>query len=217
MLRYLDSFSRVGNVIVLHNLTSWKGVSYPSKVFPVVEDTNPILLNFFLDEAGKRGCGVLFSYHWVPETDLDMWRYPAEKQIASAKKVIKELYETYSAYDAMAGFYSYWELGDIRESTYFQQTLDFVKKLDEGLFTASAPYIFSTETYHGGSLPLMPSALSSIKSLDCIVPQSSVAVYPYPLGRTKDHAMLAAGSSAALGKVVLGHIETFERSFVKGE
>ncbi|MGQ9691533.1 MAG: hypothetical protein ACUVQY_09825 [Thermoproteota archaeon] len=99
----------------------------------------------------------------------------------------------------------------------FQQTLDFVKKLDEGLFTASAPYIFSTETYHGGSLPLMPSALSSIKSLDCIVPQSSVAVYPYPLGRTKDHAMLAAGSSAALGKVVLGHIETFGRSFVKGE
>ncbi|MGQ9596131.1 MAG: hypothetical protein ACUVQY_09820 [Thermoproteota archaeon] len=125
VLRYLDSFSRVGNVIVLHNLTSWKGVSYPSKVFPVVEDTNPTLLIFFLDEAGKRGCGVLFSYHWVPETDLDMWRYPAEKQIASAKKVIKELYETYYAYDAMAGFYSYWEPGDIDESTYFSADLGF--------------------------------------------------------------------------------------------
>ncbi len=83
--------------------------------------------------------------------------------------------------------------------------------------TASAPYLFSTEKYHGGSLPLMFSALSTVESLDCIIPQSSVAVYPYPLNKTKDHAALAVGSSTPLGKIVLGHVETFARCFVGNE
>jgi hypothetical protein len=216
-LEYLDSFSQRGNVVVLHNITGPGKTLYPSRRFPIAEGVESDFFDFFMKEAARRGCAILFSYHWVPEAYVEMWRFPMEKQISQAKTVIRELYHLYSRYDSMAGFYSYWEPGDVAELPYYEQTLSYVKKLDKGLFTASAPYLFSIEKYHGGSLPLIFSALSTVESLDCIIPQSSVAVYPYPLNRTKDHAALAAGSSILLGKIVLGHVETFARCFVENE
>lgn len=217
VIKYLDSFTHIGNVIVLHNITGPMKTLYPSRRFPVASKQDPDFFDFFLKEAARRGCAVLFSYHWVPETHVDMWRFPSREQTSQAKMVIRELYQLYSNYDSMAGFYSYWEPGDTAELPYYEETLDYVKKLDDGLFTAAAPYLFSTEKYHGGSLPLMFSALSTVGSLDCLIPQSSVAVYPYPLNKTKDHAALAVGSSTPLGKIVLGHVETFARVFVENE
>jgi hypothetical protein len=217
VLEYLDSFSKHGNVVVLHNITGPGRTLYPSRRFPAAGEPEPGFFDFFMEEAARRGCATLFSYHWVPETYVDMWRFPARQQISRAKTVIRELYQLYSNYDSMAGFYTYWEPGDTAELPYYEETLSYVKKLDDGLFTASAPYLFSTEKYHGGSLPLMFSALSTVESLDCVIPQSSVAVYPYPLNRTKDHAALAVGSSGPLGKIVLGHVETFARFFIENE
>ncbi|MBO3809734.1 MAG: DUF4434 domain-containing protein [Candidatus Brockarchaeota archaeon] len=216
-LEYLDSFSSRGNAIVLHNITGPGKTFYPSRRFPAAGELDPSFFDFFMEEAARRGCAILFSYHWVPKTFVDMWRFPAREQTSQAKTVIRELHQLYSNYDSMAGFYAYWEPGDTAELPYYGETLNYVKKLDEGLFTASAPYLFSTEKYHGGSLPLMFSALSTVEGLDCVIPQSSVAVYPYPLNRTKDHAALAAGSSSPLGKIVLGHVKTFSRFFVENE
>lgn len=217
IVRHLDSFSQHGNLIVLHHLTGPEGVFYESRQFPIAENAEPALIDFFLSESARRGCTVLFSYHWVPDDYINMWRHPSPKQIFQAKRVIEELHQRYSRYDSMAGFYAYWEPGDVQDLPYYRETMDYVKRLDTGLFTACAPYVFSTERYQGGSLPLIFSALSSVRSLDCFIPQSSVAVFPYPLSRTKDHILLAAASSSGLGKIVLGHVETFGRSFVKGE
>ena len=60
------------------------------------------------------------------------------------------------------------------------KTCNFIKELDRNLLTAAAPYVFSSEEYYGGSLPLIYNALAGIESLDIVIAQSAVAVYPYP-------------------------------------
>jgi len=102
--------------------------------------------------------------------------------------------------------------------TYYRQTTRHVKSIDSGLLTGAAPYVFSTDRYLGGTLPAMISTLSSVETLDFIVPQSSIAIWPYPINRTKDHLRLATGSLLdSPSRMALGHIETFPRYFVEGE
>jgi len=216
--RTIKSFSDIGNIVVAHNLYTWEGAEYPSRRFSRVKglETDPIAA--ILRISADHGVAVLLAYHWAAKTGVDMWMHPGAKQTASAKAMVKELHRMYASFPSMAGFYFYWEPGDILEAPYYDQTTRYVKSLDPGLFTGAAPYIFSTERYHGGTLPLMPSALSAVEALDCIIPQSSIAIYPYPITRTKDHLALAAASLAGHpSRLAVGHVETFPRYFVDGE
>ena len=216
--RLIRSFSDFGNVVCITNLADWHGVMYPSNRFPRAEGSKKDPVGAILRASSNCGIAALLAFHWVPKGGVDMWMHPATEQIASAKAMIKELHALYARHPSMAGFYSYWEPGDVLQAPYYVETTGFAKSLDPGLFTGAAPYIFSTERYHGGTLPNMPASLSSIDSLDCIVPQSSIAIYPYPINRTKDHLALTAGS--LLGRssgLAVGHVETFPRYFVKGE
>lgn len=216
--RLIRSFSDFGNVVVVHNVADWHGVMYPSKRFPRAEGSKGDPVGAILQACSNCGVAALLAFHWMAKSGVDMWMHPGAKQIASAKAMIGELHAIYARHPSMAGFYCYWEPGDVLQAPYYIQTTRFTKSLDPGLFTGAAPYIFSTERYHGGSLPNMPAALSSIDSLDCIIPQSSIAIYPYPINRTKDHLALTAGS--LLGRsssLAVGHVETFPRYFVEGE
>ena len=213
---YFDSYSLVGNYVVYHNPTSWKGVYYSSKDFPPAAEWEFDPLSRVLSEAEARGLAVLVGYHWVPETPEKMWIHPSKKEIESAKKVISEIYELYSKYKSLKGYYAVWEPGDLSDIDYYRETCNFIKELDGNLLTAAAPYVFSSEEYYGGSLPLIYNALAGIESLDIVIAQSAVAVYPYPPHQGREHLLLA---KARLGstKIVLGHVETFGRRFIKEE
>jgi len=214
----ITSFSQMGNVVVAHSLCSWRGTEYPSRAFRTAESVRLDPVELILCKSADVGVAVLLAYHWVPETDVDMWRHPGEKQVRSARKMIRELHGLYATHPSMGGFYCYWEPGDVLQRPYYEATTRYIKSIDPGLLTGAAPYIFSTDRYHGGTLPLMPAALSSVDTLDFIVPQSSVAVYPYPINRTKDHlALTVASTSRKPTAMAVGHVETFPRYFVEGE
>ncbi|RLE90564.1 MAG: hypothetical protein DRJ46_03730, partial [Thermoprotei archaeon] len=56
---YFDSYSLVGNYVVYHNPTSWKGVYYSSNEFPPVAEWEFDPLSRVLSEAEARGLAVL--------------------------------------------------------------------------------------------------------------------------------------------------------------
>ena len=214
--RFLDVFSKVGNTVVYHNPTSWRGVYYYSEVFDRAEDLSFDPLEAVLRESESRGLSVFIGYHWVPDRPEDMWICPSEKEIESAIKVIDETYRLYSSYKSLKGYYAVWEPGDLDSVEYFRRTSDYVKSLDKSLLTAVAPYIFSSDEYYGGRLPLIFNALAEIESLDIIIAQSSVCVYPYPSYQGRDHLLLAKASLGSR-KALLGHVETFGRRFLEEE
>jgi len=100
----ISAFSEVGNVVVAHSLCSWRGALYPSRGFPIEKGLESDPLDVILRTSQAKGVAVLFSYHWVPRRDVDMWVHPGPKEIASAKRMITELHALYSSYPSMAGF-----------------------------------------------------------------------------------------------------------------
>ena len=213
---YFDTYSKVGNTVVYHNPTSWRGVYYYSEVFKRIEGMSFDPLEAVLREAEEREISVLIGYHWVPNSPEKMWICPSEKETKSAIKVIDETYKLYSSYKSLKGYYAVWEPGDLSSIDYFEKTFDYVKSLNKSLLTAIAPYVFTSDEYYGGGLPLIFNALAEIESLDIIIAQSSVCVYPYPTYQGRDHLLLA---KAPLGcrKIFLGHVETFGRRYIEGE
>jgi len=209
---YLNTYDKIGNLVVYHNPTSWRGVYYYSSIFKRIPEMFFDPLEVLLNESDLREIDVFIGYHWVPEKPEEMWVCPSEKETESAIRVIDETYRLYSDHVSLKGYYAVWEPGDLSSIRYYKETFDYVKSLDDSLLTAVAPYVFSSREYYGGQLPLIFNALSRIESLDIVIAQSSNSVYPYPPYQGRIHLLLA--KSSLNGKKVLGHIETFGRKFL---
>ena len=202
--QYLQDFRKTGgNFLIAHGLIGRKAY-FPSKICEtdVTPGSQKDIVEAILRHGDKTGFPVLLSVSW------DLTRSsPSKDRMAEIKSIMKELYVLYHHHPSLVGFYTYLEGSGTYFAPYMREFSDYVKTLNPGLLSGSAPYVDD---------PMLAGYLGIIESLDIIIFQGMVmASYrpdnrqKYPIRRVKDFCSLGVGAKWLQDKIALTHVELF--------